>query len=280
MVEDRQKIVLTVARANDPDRYVSALFAPSKFVFPLLTLVAFNAELSRIAPSVSDPLLGDIRLQWWRDVLEHSDEQVSTGHPVADSLKSVARDYDLSSHDLLAMIDARIFDVSGSVMPDSFALKQYVDKIDGALFRLSLQVLGIERGVHNDLAQQAGYVYGVSRLLADLPKLFASGQSYFPQDELSAAGLEGQRGPSIDTVSNWGSYITGVAGEVEAKRGALIQDLRKLASPERAVFLPLVLVKPRLRGIERRAENLGQLVELNPLSRFWHLWCARQFGAF
>ena len=57
-------------RAADPDRYFSALFAPAALRPQLLVLYAFNAELARVAETVREPMLGAIRLEWWRETAE------------------------------------------------------------------------------------------------------------------------------------------------------------------------------------------------------------------
>ena len=56
--------------AADYDRYLSALFAPACRREALFALIAFNHEIARIPEAVSEPMLGRIRLQWWREVLE------------------------------------------------------------------------------------------------------------------------------------------------------------------------------------------------------------------
>ncbi|HKA47116.1 MAG TPA: squalene/phytoene synthase family protein, partial [Methyloceanibacter sp.] len=65
----REAAVRTIARDGDPDRYLSALFAPAAARDHLLALYAFNVELARVGELVHEPQLGEIRLQWWRDVL-------------------------------------------------------------------------------------------------------------------------------------------------------------------------------------------------------------------
>ena len=59
-----------LARAADYDRYLSALFAPVGSREALFALIAFNHEIARIPEAVSEPMLGRIRLQWWREVVE------------------------------------------------------------------------------------------------------------------------------------------------------------------------------------------------------------------
>ncbi len=58
-----------IVRENDPDRFFCTLFAPPAKREALFALYAFNHELARVAESVSEPMLGEIRLQWWREAL-------------------------------------------------------------------------------------------------------------------------------------------------------------------------------------------------------------------
>ena len=67
---------LEALRRADRDRFLCALAAPSHLRPDLITLYAFNAELAGIADKVSEPMLGLIRLQWWRDALR----DIAAGH--------------------------------------------------------------------------------------------------------------------------------------------------------------------------------------------------------
>ncbi len=79
---EREDAVRTVARDGDPDRYASALFAPRPAREPLFALYALNVELARAAEQVSEPQLGEIRLQWWREALDRAAAGEDTGNPL------------------------------------------------------------------------------------------------------------------------------------------------------------------------------------------------------
>ena len=64
---ERGDTITRIARDGDPDRALAALFAPRESRADLLALIAFNVELARIAEQVSEPELGAIRMQWWRE---------------------------------------------------------------------------------------------------------------------------------------------------------------------------------------------------------------------
>src|SRR3954447_14801823 len=61
-----------IVRRHDRDRYQTALFAPSDRREALFALYAFNYEVARVRETVTQPMLGQIRLQWWREVIAAS----------------------------------------------------------------------------------------------------------------------------------------------------------------------------------------------------------------
>ncbi len=75
-------------RQRDRDRYLTSLFAPPGARLSLWALYAFNAEVARIPDSVSEPLLGRMKIQWWRDVAARiaAGGNAPAGHPVAEAM--------------------------------------------------------------------------------------------------------------------------------------------------------------------------------------------------
>src|SRR5579871_192001 len=92
-----------VVRRCDPDRFLTALFAPAEKRDALFALYAFNHELARAREVASEPPLALIRLQWWREVVEGAQRR----HEVAEPLRAAIDAGALVRDDLLAMIDAR-----------------------------------------------------------------------------------------------------------------------------------------------------------------------------
>ena len=73
-------------RTHDFARYASTLFLPAIQRRALLALYAFNVEISRVRDQVSQPLPGEIRLQWWTDMLAGAGHGGVEGNPVAAEL--------------------------------------------------------------------------------------------------------------------------------------------------------------------------------------------------
>src|SRR5262245_54981761 len=95
-----------LVRAGDKDRYLASLFAPDDLRPGLLALYAFNIEVARIRETVSEVMLGEIRLKWWHDAIEGLYAGTRVGHPVIEALAPLISEADLPKQALLNMIAA------------------------------------------------------------------------------------------------------------------------------------------------------------------------------
>jgi len=144
-------------RRHDPDRFLTALFAPPDKRDALLTLYAFNHELARAREVVSEPPLALIRLQWWREVVEGA----QCRHEVAEPLLALIEAGALQGDDLLSMIDAREAeaDPAFETMED---WRAYVDGSAGGLAVAAGRLLGAPEP---ESLRPLGSAYGIAGLL-------------------------------------------------------------------------------------------------------------------
>jgi phytoene synthase len=272
----RQAAIRKIAREGDPDRYVSALFAPSRSREHLFALYALNVELARIGEQVTEPQLGEIRLQWWRDAITRAAAGEVIGHPVADAIGSLVGHGALAYASIDRLIEARVFDVAVKIMPDWPALETYLISTAGALFRLAAQLTSagggalIEPAAFAHAAEAAGIAYGLTGVMRALPMHAARGRVDLPRDALLHHGTE----PARLLAGEASEGLSRVLGDLRARaRGALQAALPQIAPMPRAVqtaFLPLALVDPYLAALER-GDGLRQSVGINPLYRLWRL---------
>src|ERR1700719_5344860 len=82
-----------LVRTHDFARYAATLFVPADQRRALLALYAFNAEISRVRDQVSQPLPGEVRLQWWTDMLAGDGHGGIEGNPVAAELVLAVRQW-------------------------------------------------------------------------------------------------------------------------------------------------------------------------------------------
>src|SRR3990170_2493394 len=96
-----------LVREADRDRYLATLFAPAEHRDALFALYAFNAEIARVRDVAREPLPGEIRLQWWREVLTGERDGEAAAHPVAAALRETLGRYGFVVTPLLELIEAR-----------------------------------------------------------------------------------------------------------------------------------------------------------------------------
>ena len=232
--------VRDLVRSGDQDRYWAALMMPQPGRDHLLALYAFNIELARIGEQVREPALGEIRLQWWRDVLDAPGE--TTGHPVADRLSEARRACDLPVEWLAAMMDARSLDVGHQPVAEMTALEDYLAASAGMLFRLGAWIAGARDEPAANAAREAALAYGLTGLMRALPYHAARGQLYIPADFLSAFGVDGAEvlaGKESDGLRIALGVLRDRAREHLANFRSAARGLPAATLP---VFLPLALV--------------------------------------
>jgi phytoene synthase len=166
-------------RTADPDRYFSALFAPASARPFLFTLYAFNTELARVAESVREPMLGAIRLEWWRETADGAARGAPRNHDVARGLAALFAEKKLALSELEALIAARAF----------AALENYLDQTGGRLMRLAAELLGAAPEQSGRMTRDAARAYGLAGLLRALPFHSNRHKLYLPLDLLSALEL-------------------------------------------------------------------------------------------
>ena len=179
-----------LVREQDQDRYIAGLYAPEDRRAALFALYAFSLEIARVRALVSEPLPGEVRLQWWRDVLEGEPAGESQAHPVAAALLDTVKRYRLPIAPLTALIDARIFDIYDDPMPSLRDLEGYAGETASALFRLASIILAGGRDPGGATAcGHAGVAYALTGLMRAFPWHAAEGQVYLPADILTRNGV-------------------------------------------------------------------------------------------
>ena len=273
--------VVASARAGEPDRYLAALLAPPAARSGLLALAAFAGEIARV-PYIasSEPAIGEIRLQWWRDALQPADEAARTGNPIADALRAAARYHALPRALLLDIIEAGSLDVAGEAMADDAALHSHLWKSEGALFALAGRILAPDAEVAIDAAAAAsGHAYGLTRLLLDLPRTLSRGRVPLPQSRLAAADVTRPELLAAEDGRKVTDLLAGLRDEVRTSLLTSRQCVANLPREARTAFLPLALVQSYLRALERPGRDLLRTpVELTPLTRVLRIAMAHWLG--
>jgi len=277
--------VRDVARAREPDFYLTALLAPRSARPALVALAAVAGEIERIPAEVSEAPLGEIRLQWWREALADIDAGRLTGHPAADNLARAIRGHAISLAPLQDAVDACAQNLYADPFDDQSAFEAYVSGRYRPLFAIGRDLLLQASqvvppvGADRELAGAAD-AYGLARLLADLPRHMARGRVPLPLPLLMALGFEPAQinSPrSIAAVSSAGLQLCEEARSASARMWSSESWQMRTA---RVPFIPIAMVEPYLQAFERYGP-VGNAAarEISPLRRVWRLWRAHRVGS-
>lgn len=268
-MQDASAYCTELVHSADRDRYLATLFAPAECRDGLLALYAFNVEVGRVRDVAREPLPGEIRLQWWHDVLHGERDGEASANPVAAALLRAMDRYRLPAAALVDLIEARHFDLYDEPMATMADLESYAERTASAVIALAAQILGAD-------AQAAAGPAGIAHVIAGLLRVFplhvARRQLYVPADLLQRHDV-----PSYDIFAGRSSAALDAALAELRQRArqhltaatARIADLPQTARP---AFLPLALVRPSLDLLER--SDAFSPAELSLLRRQWLIWRA------
>ncbi|MGQ0566115.1 MAG: phytoene/squalene synthase family protein [Gemmobacter sp.] len=177
---------------GDPDRFLATMAAPPQLRAHLFPLYAFNLEVARAPWASQEPLIAEMRLQWWRDVIAAPDRKA---HEVAGPLYDTIRATGLPVDVLDRMVAARRLDVAGMGIDGASALAGYLQDTAGGLMWLAARACGAGPG-GEDVAHGVGFAGGLAAYLRAVPALVARGREPLPgmtQDGIATLAADGLR---------------------------------------------------------------------------------------
>lgn len=272
--------VLETLRAADNDRYLSVLYGPEAKRQDLAALYAFNAEIAGVRDRIREALPGEIRLQWWRDVIAADNVDAGAGHPIAEALLRAIRRYGLPRQAFQDYLDARIFDLYDDPMPSRTDLEGYCGETASALIQLAAMILDPDSAVTQaELAGHAGCAQAITGLLRLLPIHLRRGQCYIPRDLLAAAGTTpeelvsgGDEEAAVRAVAAMAALAQEHLSVFESRAGSLPESLRP-------AFLPVTLSGRYLAAIRRgKAEVLRHPADIAAWRKHWIYFRHASFG--
>jgi len=150
-------------RKYDNDRFLTCLFAPADRREALFALFAFNVEIAKTREVVTEPVLGQIRLQWWHDsigeVYDRGDEAGVRRHEVLQPLAEAIRRFDLTRSHFETLIEAREADLTDEPPADQTCLSSYAEVTSAPLNLLALEILGVRDAAAAKAARHVGIAW-------------------------------------------------------------------------------------------------------------------------
>jgi len=260
----------------DHDRYLTVLYAPEEKREALYALYAFNYEISRIREVVSEPMLGEIRLQWWREAIDDIFNDIIRNHEIIPPLAVAITDHDLSRDMLMAIIDGKSQDIYDENPADMAALENYISMTAGNISCLGVHILGQRDS--DDLARRLGIAWGYVGLMRAIPYHISLKKSYIPLDLIDKYNNK-SKFLSPDEPENMKSILQELCHQAEQHLSHIREHKKCIGGQSRSVFLLSALARSYLKTLKKADYNAFKLEEkAHALSRHWRLLMAALFN--
>jgi NADH dehydrogenase [ubiquinone] 1 alpha subcomplex assembly factor 6 len=189
-----------LVRKYDRDRFLLGMTVPSARRDALWALFAFNHEIAKTREVVSEPTLGLIRLQWWRDALAALYAGNILQHEVLAALAPAVRAHDLPQVWFQDVINARETDLQGRPLASLAELEEYATASVTPLNRLVLKVLNREAA--EETLQAVSAAYGLTGLLRAAPYK----ENFLPHG-VAAGAVAGRARALLAAAGSVGGYL-------------------------------------------------------------------------
>ncbi|MBX6424661.1 MAG: squalene/phytoene synthase family protein [Variibacter sp.] len=264
-----------LVREGDMDRFLAALFASPERRPLLHAVYAFDIEIAAIGLRVHEPLAGEVRLQWWRDVIAGERPGEAAASPVAAALLAAIDAAGLDRAPFLAALDARSFDVHREAMPTLEELRRYAADAAGSVMRAAAAVLGADDGGRSeDLLADASLAVTAAGALRQFARQASRGRLLVPTEVLDRHGVDpgevlaGRTSPALHAaLAEFGALARRHA------RRTMAQLAEKAPAAAWPAFLHVGLVPLYLDRMERGGyDPFATALDVPQWRRQWRLW--------
>ena len=174
-------VCAALVERGDPDRFLATMTAPPAARARLWPLYAYNLEVARAPWASREPMIAEMRLQWWVDALE----EIAAGRPpraheVVAPLVEVIREAELDVAPLIAIAEARRQDIWAEPLAD---LPAYLEATAGNLMWVAARALGAEPAAE-PVVRDFAFGAGLAAWLRAAPELITRGRDPLPADPL------------------------------------------------------------------------------------------------
>ena len=251
MADDFSAYCKEQIRRFDRDRYLCALFAPAEAQDRLFALYAFNVEIARVREIVSEPVIGQMRLQWWRDTIAEMAAGKVRAHPTAQALARALAERSVRPELFEQLLEGRELDLTDTPPASLSALEAYAENTSAALLRAALDRLEVADASTENAARRIGIAWALIGLLRAVPHHAQRRRLYLPADLMKHAMVEPERvfegrpGPGLAAVA--GAIADRAAEHLQAAR----VDRPRVSASAKPVLLLGTLADRHLRRLKQ-----------------------------
>ncbi|MBK67487.1 MAG: hypothetical protein CMP22_05075 [Rickettsiales bacterium] len=256
----------------DADRFFLTAFVKNKVQEKLLALYCFNYELSKIFETVSEPMVGQIRFQWWWDFIEalYDEEKrqnkAYSEHPLFELMLDISKK--TSKEEMQNLIEGHEFSLEPQPPKDTDELKQILDRRSGTLFLIASKVEEID--LDKVLALRIGRLWGLVGIIRSVPYHAKQGKIYIPtflfqkylsQDDAGVLDLKPESQEFVQIIKELYDVAMEEYFELQAQRSKFKKSHLKLYVDLAGYYLKDIKAK-NFQAFDERLKNRPLFSEL------------------
>lgn len=271
---------LDMVRNHDYENFLCTLLLPNSVRKSAVAIRAFNIEVANVHERVSEPRIGQMRLQFWIETLDKLFKGNIPEHPVSRELYEAINAHKLQKRYLKQLITSRMEHILSPSFDSLENMEKYAEQSVSSIYYLLLQSAGIEN-VHADhAASHLGKAQGITNMIRSTPHSAPRRIINLPQDILLKHGVAQEsliRGKNDKSVRD-------VMFDIAARAKQHLDKARNLKKnvPKEAVvlFLPSAATDSyleRLRKVDFDVfhPNLQRRNHLLPVTLYWQRFLSR-----
>ncbi|MEO9458984.1 MAG: phytoene/squalene synthase family protein [Lentilitoribacter sp.] len=276
-----ENLIFTHLREHDRHRFLSSLLMGDDVRLPISVIYSFNAEISRIRDLIKEPLPGEIRLQWWREVTaEAARKDEASANPLALAVNEVINHHNINRASFDGYCRSRIFDLYDDPMPDKLTYEGYCGETASTLLQWSCQIIDPDISkITANACGHAGIAQSVAGHLALLPQHISRGQVYIPNEFLKECDIDRAQFLSANDKEANAKVLNLFLDYGEEHLAKARDEITRLPDHMRQAFLPLaytvrIYKKTRKMGAQACATSVAPATWLSQ----WDLWQSKRKG--
>lgn len=272
-----------LVRRGDYDRFLTALPAEPDAREMLFALYAFNLEVAKTSATVSEPVLGQIRYEWWREALEEAVKgEMVRHHPVVQELSRILSAKREAADELQRLISGRERDIDAeAAFSDMDDFENYAEATSGSLLVAACQILGTTDPAIISAARKVGTAWAMTGMVRAAPHNLRRRQILLPLPLFEANGADIT---SLIELAPDEAAIT-TFREITLRSRALLEEARrdagKIGHRIFPVFLHAKIAECYIKQLKKMGYNPfnGKMAK-RPLSLVPSIWIANLTGRF
>ena len=276
-----QDYVQEKAAASGSSFYYAFLFLPPPRRAAITAFYAFCREVDDVVDEVSDPGVAATKLAWWAKEVTDAYAGQPT-HPVMQALMPCAREFQIDSRHLLAVIEGCQMDLQQTRYLDFAGLQRYCHLVAGVVGEVSARIFGQTQAETTAYANTLGLAFQLTNIIRDVGEDARRGRIYLPMDDLKRFDVKAHEILDCESSDRFVALM-----KFQAERAHRLYDdaMALLPAADRRSQKPGLMMASIYRTLLREIEAsdfrvLNQRIALTPLRKLWLAWKMQALGRF